>query len=65
MHITNSKFHDVDALDEIEVVLVEIYVIGNAYIDFARLFKLDQSNIIFVFCAKSNLKSKVVASKNR
>lgn len=63
IHITDGKYHDVNALDEIEVLPGAIYVMDKAYIDFGRLFRLAQSNAFFVVRAKSNLKFKAVASR--
>jgi len=63
IHITDGKYHDVNALDEIEVVPSAIYVMDKAYIDFERLFRMKQSNAFFVVRAKSNLKFKAVASR--
>ncbi|TXK71899.1 IS4 family transposase [Mesonia sp. K4-1] len=63
IHITDGKYHDVNALDEIEVVPSAIYVMDKAYIDFERLFRMKQSNVFFVVRAKSNLKFKAVASR--
>lgn len=63
IHITDGKYHDVNALDEIEVVPGAIYVMDKAYIDFERLFRMKQSSAFFVVRAKSNLKFKAVASR--
>lgn len=63
IHITDGKYHDVNAMDEIEVAPGAIYVMDKAYIDFGRLFRLAQSNAFFVVRAKSNLKFKAVASR--
>src|SRR5690606_28341455 len=63
IHITDGKNHDVNAMDEIEVVPGAIYVMDKAYIDFGRLFRLAQSNAFFVVRAKSNLKFKAGASR--
>lgn len=63
IHITDGKYHDVNALDEIEVVPGAIYVMDKAYIDFERLFRMKQSSAFFVVRAKSNLKFKTVASR--
>jgi len=63
IHITDGKYHDVNALDEIEVVPSAIYVMDKAYIDFERLFRMKQSNAFFVVRAKSNLKFKAVTSR--
>ncbi|MDZ7615031.1 MAG: IS4 family transposase [Flavobacteriaceae bacterium] len=63
IYITDGKYHDVNALDEIEVVPGAIYVMDKAYIDFERLFRMKQSDAFFVVTAKSNLKFKAVASR--
>lgn len=63
IHITDGRYHDVNALDEIVVVPSAIYVMDKAYIDFARLYRLRQSDAFFVVRAKSNLKFKAVASR--
>ena len=63
IYISDGKYHDVNALDEIEIVPGTIYVMDKAYIDFGRLFRLAQSNAFFVVRAKSNLKFKAVASR--
>lgn len=63
IHITDGKYHDVNALDEIEVVSGAVYVMDKAYIDFARLFKLEGFKAFFVVRAKTNLKFRAVASR--
>lgn len=63
IHITDGKYHDVNAIDEIDVMAEAIYVMDKAYIDFLRLFKLNQNNAFFVVRAKSNLKFRAVASR--
>lgn len=63
IHITDGKYHDVNALDEIDVVSGAIYVMDKAYIDFARLFRLERSNAFFVVRAKRNLKFKATLSR--
>lgn len=63
IHITDGKYHDVNAMDEIDAVAGAIYVMDKAYIDFARLFNLDQNQAFFVVRAKINLKFKAVISR--
>jgi IS4 transposase len=63
IYITDGKYHDVNAMDEIDVIAEAIYVMDKAYIDFLRLFKLNQSNAFFVVRAKSNLKFRAVISR--
>jgi len=63
IYITDGRYHDVNALDEIEVAPGAIYVMDKAYIDFERLFRMKKSHAFFVVRAKSNLKFKAVASR--
>ncbi|MBJ6369893.1 IS4 family transposase [Snuella sedimenti] len=63
IYITDGKYHDVNALDEIVPVVDAIYVMDKAYIDFKRLYEIHKSSSFFVVRAKSNLRFKVVASR--
>lgn len=63
IHITDGRYHDINALDEIEVVPGAFYAMDKAYIDFLRLFKLASSGAYFVVRAKRNLKFKAVSSR--
>lgn len=63
IYVTDGKYHDVNALDEIKIVPSAIYVMDKAYIDFERLFRMSKSDAFFVVRAKSNLKFKAVASR--
>jgi hypothetical protein len=63
IHITDGKYHDVNTLDEIEVVHDAIYVMDKAYLDFKRLFELNKAGAFFVIRAKENLKFKAVLSR--
>ncbi len=63
IYITDGKYQDVNALDEIKIVPSAIYVMDKAYIDFERLFRMSKSDAYFVVRAKSNLKFKAVASR--
>lgn len=63
IHITDGRYHDINALDEIDVVAGAVYVMDKAYIDFARLFRLERSSAIFVIRAKGNLKFRVLGSR--
>lgn len=63
IHITDGKYHDVNALDELEIVSDAIYVMDKAYIDFKRLYRLNKAESFFVVRAKENLKFRVVTSK--
>lgn len=65
IHISDGKMVDVRVLDLLcEHGRIEpgaFYVMDKAYIDFARLFKLDQLKAYFVTRAKTNLHAQVVA----
>jgi hypothetical protein len=63
IHITDGKYHDVNTLDEIEIIPDAIYVMDKAYIDFERLYDLNESGAFYVVRAKDNLKFKAVASR--
>lgn len=62
IHITDGKYHDVNALDEITFLKSAIYVMDRAYIDFARLYKLHKNDSFFIVRAKTNLRFKAVKS---
>jgi len=55
IHITDGKTHDVNTLDLLDITANAIYVMDRAYIDFSRLFLLDQAGSFFVVRAKDNL----------
>jgi len=55
IHISDGKLHDVHALDMLIVEPGAIYVMDRGYLDFERLFALDQAGGFFVTRAKSNL----------
>ena len=58
IHISNGKLHDVHALDMLLVEPGAIYVMDRGYLDFERLYALDQAGAFFVTRAKSNLDSR-------
>jgi IS4 transposase len=55
IHITDGKTHDVNTLDLIDITTAAIYVMDRAYIDFSRLFLVDQAQSYFIVRAKNNL----------
>jgi hypothetical protein len=56
IHISDGKFHDVRVLDLLLPEAGAIYTMDRAYLDFARLFELDQAGAFFVTRGKSNLR---------
>ena len=58
IHISDGKMHDVKVLDLMIPEPGAIYVMDRGYLDFDRLFELDQASAFFVIRAKSNLQVK-------
>ena len=55
IHITDGKTHDVNILDELVFEPFAIYLMDKGYLDFERLFRIDQASAFFVTRAKINL----------
>jgi len=62
IHITDGKVHDVNILDLVVFEAGSFYVMDRAYVDFARLYSMDQQHAFFVTRAKSNLKFRRIYS---
>ncbi|MGH9438900.1 MAG: IS4 family transposase [Terriglobia bacterium] len=58
IHITDGKVHDVNVLDILVPEAGAFYVMDRGYIDFERLFRLDQTGSFFVTRAKANLRAR-------
>ena len=58
IHISGGKYHDVRVLDLLIPEAGAIYTMDRAYLDFDRLFALEQAGAFFVTRAKSNLRTK-------
>ena len=54
--ITDGKVHDVNILDELIPEPGAFYILDRGYIDFHRLFLINQGKAYFVIRAKRNLK---------
>jgi hypothetical protein len=52
--ITDGKVHDVNVLDHLIPEPGAIYVMDRAYLDFQRLYQLNQCSAIFVIRSKTN-----------
>jgi hypothetical protein len=61
--ITDGKVHDVNILDELFPEAGSFYIMDRAYIDFARLYALQQQAAFFVVRAKSNLQYRRLYSR--
>lgn len=56
--ITHGKVHDVMVLDDLTIEAGAIYIMDRGYLDFARLYRIQQASAFFVTRAKSNFKFK-------
>ena len=56
--ISDGKMPDVKILDEIEFEIGAFYLLDRGYVDFARLYKIQQASAFFVTRAKKNLQFK-------
>ena len=55
IHISNGKIHDVNVLDILMLEAGAFYIMDRGYLDFARLFNIDQAGAFFVIRAKGNM----------
>lgn len=62
IRITDGSVHDVNILDELVTEIGAFYVVDKGYIDFERLYRLNNNSAYFVTRAKSNLQFKRVYS---
>jgi hypothetical protein len=63
IQITDGKTHDVKILDELVFEPFAIYLMDKGYLDFARLYRINQSSAFFVTRAKTNLACKRMYSR--
>lgn len=56
IHISDGKLHDVNVLDILIPEPGAFYIMDRGYLDFARLFTLNNAGTFFVIRAKSNTK---------
>jgi len=63
IHISDGKLHEVNVLDVLLPEPGAFYVMDRAYLDFERLYRLDQAGSFFVTRAKSNFKFNRVYSR--
>jgi len=54
IRITEGSVHDMNILDDLPIMPSAIYLADRAYLDFARLFGMNQAGAFFVTRAKSN-----------
>lgn len=63
IHITNGDVHDTRALDFISLEPGAIYIFDRGYVDFSRLYTIDQAKSFFVIRARDNLDFRRISSK--
>ena len=61
--ISEGSLHDVNAMDNIPIYEGAYYIMDKAYVDFERLYTIDNKNAFFVVRAKENLQFKRITSK--
>lgn len=61
--ISDGSVHDVHFLDQIIFEPGSIYVFDRGYLDFTRLYRIEQAKAFFVIRAKSNTKFSVLKSR--
>lgn len=54
IHISDGKMHDVNVLDILLPVAGAFYVMDRGYLDFSRLYSMNQAKAFFVTRAKNN-----------
>ncbi len=58
IHISEGKMHDVNILDMLLPLPGAFYIMDRGYLDFSRLYSLNQARSFFVTRAKTNFKFK-------
>jgi IS4 transposase len=61
--VSDGKTHDVNILDKVDYIPGAFYIFDRAYVDYKRLFRLNQSGAFFVTRAKRRMRFKVVESR--
>jgi len=56
IYISSGKIHDVNILDYLNFIAGAYYVMDRAYLDFGRLYRLNQSKAFFVIRSKKSTK---------
>jgi hypothetical protein len=62
IHITSASVNDVNAMDHISYEENAYYIFDRGYVDFSRLFTINQRKAYFVIRAKSSLKYRRIYS---
>lgn len=62
--VSAGSVHDVNAMDKISYETGSFYIFDRGYLDFERLYFIEQAKSFFVIRAKNNLKFKRIYSAN-
>jgi hypothetical protein len=62
IHISDGKLHEVNVLDQLAFEPGSFYVMDRGFLDFARLYAMQQTHAFFVIRARSNLQYRRVYS---
>ncbi len=62
IHISDGKLYDVNVLDILPVEAGAFYVMDRGYLDFVRLYQMDQARAFFVTRAKRGMDARSVYS---
>lgn len=63
IHITTGKIHDVNILDVLFPEAGAYYIMDRGYLDYERLYQLQQASTFFVIRAKKNLRCRRLYSR--
>ena len=63
IHISDGLTHDVNVLDILDFEPGAFYVMDRAYVDFERLYRIDQALSFFITRAKKNFKFRRIYSR--
>jgi len=63
VRITGGQVHDIHFLDQVMFEAGAFYIMDKGYIDFQRLYRLQQQHAFFVIRAKNNLAFSRIASR--
>lgn len=56
VHITESKVHDMNAMDDIPYEVGSFYIFDRGYNDYSRLYTIHRIGATFILRAKNNVK---------
>lgn len=65
VYISDGKLHDLNVLDMLSIEAGAFYIMDKAYIDFTRLYRINQASAFFVVRAKKNTKTKRIYSNEK